>query len=85
MRTVTATKARQALGELLGRALKGEDIGIVHSETGEIVALRPVKVYSEDHALLEYGVTEEEVERAYRNTVKRIDKERKAGTLKRIA
>ncbi len=85
METLTATKARQKLGDLLRRALQGEDIGIVHSATGKIVALRPVEVYSTDYALMEYGLNHEEVERAYRNTKKRLEKEIKAGKVRRIA
>ena len=73
---MTATKARLALGSLLLRALKGEDIGIVHGATGRILALRPVEVYSEDYALMEYGLTAPELERAHRRTVKEIKKER---------
>ena len=57
MKTMTATQARQSLGTILSRVLQGEDIGIVHSGTGKIVALRPVQVYSEDYAMSEYGIT----------------------------
>ena len=53
MKTMTATHARQRLGSLLTRVLEGEDIGIVHSGTGRIIALRPVEVYSEDYAWVE--------------------------------
>ena len=52
---MTATQARQKLGTILGRVLQGEDIGIVHSGTGKIIALRPVEVYSEDYALIDVG------------------------------
>ena len=55
MKTLTATQARQNLGAWLHKAIAGEDIGILCD--GEIVALRPVKVYSEDYALQEYGLT----------------------------
>ena len=82
MKTLTATKARQALGDLLSRAIKGEDIGIVHGATGRIVALRPVEVYSEDYALMEYGLTKEELDRSYRKTTREIKKERAEGKLK---
>jgi len=64
---MTATQARQRLGAILSRVLQGEDIGIVHSGSGKIVALRPVEVYSEDYALLEYGLTEKELKRATHN------------------
>lgn len=82
MKTLSATKARQNLGELLGRALNGEDIGIVHSATGKIVALRPIEVYSQDYALVEYGLREEEIKRAEKNILTGIKKERKEGKLK---
>lgn len=49
MKTLTATKARQNLGNWLQRAAHGEDIGIIHSATGQIIALRPVEVYSRDY------------------------------------
>lgn len=84
MKTLTATQARQALGDLLFRAIKGEDIGIVHSATGKIVALRPVEVYSEDYALMEYGLSKKELERSYRKVSKEIKKERATGKLNRF-
>ncbi len=49
------------------RALNGEDIGIVYSATGQIVALRPVQVYSNDYAFREYGFTEKLMERLEKN------------------
>ena len=64
---MTATQARQRLGAVLSRVLQGEDIGIVHSGSGKIVALRPVEVYSEDYALMEYGLSESELKRAVHN------------------
>jgi hypothetical protein len=75
MKTLTPAKARQNLTSLLDRALKGEDIGIMWA--GEIVALRPTKVYSEDYALLEYGLTQTELKRAVKN-IKRVSKNEKA-------
>lgn len=70
---MTATQARQSLGTILSRVLQGEDIGIVHSGSGRIIALRPVEVYSEDYALMEYGLTEKELKSA----VQRINKQAK--------
>lgn len=64
---MTATQARQRLGTILSRVLAGEDIGIVHSGSGKIIALRPIEVYSEDYPLVEYGLTEDELKRAVRN------------------
>jgi len=80
---MTATQARQNLGTILGRVLQGEDIGIVHSGTGKIIALRPVEVYSEDYALVEYGLTANEMKRAENRILSEIKKERKQGKLKR--
>ena len=74
---MTATQARQGLGSILSRVLEGEDIGIVHSGSGRIVALRPVEVYSEDYALVEYGVGAHELRRAVRK-INRTAKHEKA-------
>ena len=80
MKTLTPTQARQNLGAWLSRALNGEDIGIVCE--GQIVALRPVKVYSEDYALIEYGLTQDELQAAHKNISREIALERKTGKLK---
>ena len=76
MKTLTATQASQSLGRILSRVLEGEDIGIVHSESGRIIALRPVEVYSEDYALVEYGLTEKELTRAVRHITKQAKREK---------
>ena len=76
MKTVTATQARQRLGAILSRVLQGEDIGIVHSGSGKIVALRPTEVYSEDYALIEYGLSEKELKGAVRNINKQAKREK---------
>jgi antitoxin (DNA-binding transcriptional repressor) of toxin-antitoxin stability system len=76
MKTMTATQARQSLGALLSRVLKGEDIGIVHSGTGRIIALRPVEVYSEDYAVIEYGLTQKELKRAVRKITSEAKREK---------
>lgn len=75
MKTLTATKARQNLGSWLNRAINGEDIGIIDSASGKIVALRPIEVYSEDYALIEYGLTSEEMERAAKNAIRKLKRE----------
>jgi antitoxin (DNA-binding transcriptional repressor) of toxin-antitoxin stability system len=80
MKTLTVTAARQNLGAWLKRTLNGEDIGVTID--GNIVAFRPVKVYSEDYALQEYGLTEEEMKTAARRIGKEIAKERRRGTIK---
>lgn len=76
MKTLTATQARHSLGTILSRALQGEDIGIVHPESGKIIALRPVEVYSEDYALTEYGLPAEEMKRAEKNILKKLKREK---------
>jgi hypothetical protein len=82
MKTLKATEARQNLGTWLGKALKGEDVGIVWE--GQIVALRPVKVYSEDYALIEYRLTADEVDRAYQKTLRETLAAKKQGKLKKF-
>ncbi|HXP59013.1 MAG TPA: hypothetical protein VN829_00910 [Dongiaceae bacterium] len=76
MKTMTATQARQRLGTVLSRVLEGEDIGIVHSGSGRIIALRPVEVYSEDYALVEYGLAGEEMRRAEENILRKLKREK---------
>lgn len=73
---MTATQARQSLGAVLSRVLEGEDIGIVHSGSGKIIALRPVEVYSEDYALVEYGLSKKELKRAAANISKQARHEK---------
>ena len=73
---MTATQARQNLGTILSRVLEGEDIGIVHSGSGKIIALRPVEVYSEDYSLFEYGLTSKEMQRAEKAIVKKLKHEK---------
>ena len=80
MKTLTVTAARQNLGAWLKRVLRGEDVGVMID--GEIVARRPVKVYSADYAELEYGVTTEQRDRAVASIHKELDADRKAGQLK---
>ncbi len=74
MKTLTATEARQNIGNWLSRAIKGEDIGIVYE--GKVVALRPVEVYSEDYAMMEYGVTEQELKRFDKKMLKQLQNEK---------
>ena len=83
MTTLSPTQARTNLSSLLRRAAKGEDIGILHGD--QVIALRPVKVHSDDYALREYGVTEQELDRFVKRMDKRIARERKAGTMKRYS
>jgi hypothetical protein len=80
MKTLTVTAARQNLGAWLKRTLNGEDVGVMID--GNIVAFRPVKVFSEDYAEHEYGVTGEQLDRFAERINKELDAERKAGRLK---
>ena len=79
MLTLTPTAARGNLSELLRRALKGDDIGIVVD--GKIVALRPVAVESRDYAMREYGATAVELNQFEQKTHGQIGKARKEGKL----
>lgn len=79
MLTLTPTAARGNLSELLRRALKGDDIGIVVD--GKIVALRPVAVKSMDYATREYGATAAELDQFEQRTHGQIEKARKEGNL----
>ena len=80
MKTLTVTAARQNLGVWLKRTLRGEDIGVMID--GEIVAFRPVKVYAEDYAALEYGATPEELDEFAEKARQELDADRKARRLK---
>ena len=80
MKTLTVTAARQNLGAWLKRTLKGEDVGVMID--GTIVAFRPVKVFSEDYAEHEYGVTGGQLDRFADRANRELDAERRAGRLK---
>lgn len=84
MKTMTVTAARKQLGTLLGRVLKGEDIGIVHSATGSIIVLRPASLYSDDYALMEYGLTQKELEKSFKKVSAEIAREARGGRLKKF-
>ena len=77
MTTLTITKARANLSELLEKAKRGEDIGIVSGD--QIVALRPVTVSSDDYAWREYGATPAELARFERRVEQQISGSRSAG------
>ena len=79
MTTLSPTQARINLSSLLKRAAKGEDIGILHGD--QVIALRPVKVHSDDYVLQEYGVTEQELDQFVSRTKQRIARHRKAGKM----
>ena len=80
MKTLTVTSARQNLGSWLKRTLKGEDIGVMID--GEVVAFRPVKVFSEDYAQIEYGASGEGLDRFVGRVNSELDADRKDGRLK---
>ncbi len=80
MLTLTPTAARGNLSNLLRRALKGDDIGIVVD--GKIVALRPVTVESTDYAQREYGATTAELDQFEKRIHGQIEKARKKGRLR---
>lgn len=83
MTTLTISKARANLSDLLEKAKKGEDIGIVSGD--QIVALRPVTVSSDDYAWREYGVTPAEMQRFEKRMERTIKQERKGGRVKRFS
>ncbi len=80
MKTLTVTDARQNLGAWLKRTLKGEDVGVMID--GAIVAFRPVKIFSEDYAEHEYGVSGKALDKFAERANKELDADRKAGRLK---
>jgi len=82
MKTHSAAQVGQNLAHFLKRAVNGEDIGIVYGD--KIVALRPVEVYAEDYALVEYGLTDDQLNRAARKLNRIARKKGKTwdGTLK---
>lgn len=83
MKTLTITKARANLSELLEQAKKGEDIGIVSGD--QIIALRPVTVSSDDYAWREYGATPAEMKRFEERVEHDLVAERKRGKVKRFS
>jgi antitoxin (DNA-binding transcriptional repressor) of toxin-antitoxin stability system len=85
MTTLSPTKARTNLTHWLKRAAKGEDVGILCGD--QVIALRPVKVFSEDYdyAMREYGVTEKELEGFVKRADLEITLDRKAGRIRRFS
>lgn len=80
MKTLTVTAARQNLGAWLKRTLQGEDVGVMID--GTIVAFRPVKIFSEDYAEHEYGVTGAQLDDFAAKVNKELDADCKTGKLK---
>ena len=83
MTTLTISKARANLSDLLEKAKKGEDIGILSGD--QIVALRPVTVSSDDYAWREYGVSPQQMKRFAKRMEREIRSERKRGKVKRFS
>jgi antitoxin (DNA-binding transcriptional repressor) of toxin-antitoxin stability system len=82
MKTLSVTEGRQNLGVWLKKALQGEDVGFVVD--GRVVALRPVEVSSDDYVLQEYGVTNQQLDRAYEAVATEVRAARKAGRSKQF-
>ncbi len=82
MKTLSITEGRQNLRAWLKRALQGEDVGILVD--GQVVALRPVGVHSDDYALQEYGVSEKQIEHARRTVKAEVKAARASGQVKRF-
>ena len=80
MKTLSVTDGRSKLGHWLKRAIAGDDIGIVVD--GVVVGLRPVGVISEDYALREYGLTQDEADAAARRISREIKEARARGQVK---
>jgi len=80
MKTLSITEGRQNLGAWLKRALRGEDVGFLVD--GQVVALRPVGVHSEDYVLHEYGVGERQAERAHKAVRADVKRARASGLAK---
>ena len=83
MKTLSPTQARSNLSSLLKRAANGEDIGILHGD--KVIALRPVTVHADDYALREYGVTDKELDRFVKRADRQINRERKAGKIRKYS
>ena len=83
MTTLSPTKARANLTHWLKRAVAGEDIGILCGD--KVVALRTVRVFSEDsdYAKREYGVTGAELKAFVKRENARNARDRRAGRLTR--
>jgi antitoxin (DNA-binding transcriptional repressor) of toxin-antitoxin stability system len=80
MKTLSVTDGRSKLGHWLKRAIAGDDIGIVVD--GVVVGLRPIGVISEDYALREYGLTQDQADAAAARASKDIAAARKRGQVK---
>ena len=84
MTTVSATKARSNLTKWLKRAAAGENIGIACGD--KVIALRLMDGLPEDdgYAKREYGVTDSELEKFVKRTDAELDRDQKAGKMRRF-
>jgi antitoxin (DNA-binding transcriptional repressor) of toxin-antitoxin stability system len=82
VKTLSVSQATKDLGDLVARALKGEEVGIECN--GRVIALRPVEEEFED-VTAEYGLTPQETERAFDSLSKAVRTEKQTGRLTRIA
>jgi hypothetical protein len=82
VKTLSVSQSTKDLGDLVARALKGEEVGIEWN--GRVIALRPVEEQFDD-VTAEYGLTAEETERAFNSVSKAVRTEKRAGKLTRIA
>jgi len=46
--------------------------------------LRPASLYSDDYALMEYGLTQKELDKSFKKVSAEIEREAKAGRLKKF-
>ena len=83
MKTLSVTDARQNLTRWLRAAMDGEDVGILCGN--QVVALRPVKVFSDDYVLQEYGLTQKELHRAAHRMEAGVAADKKRGRLRRYS
>jgi antitoxin (DNA-binding transcriptional repressor) of toxin-antitoxin stability system len=83
MTTLSPTKARANLTHWLKRAAAGEDIGILCGD--KVIALRPVRVFSEDsdYARSEYGATDVELDAFVKRADAELKRDRKTGRMTR--
>ena len=83
MKTLSVSEGRRRLGYWLKKAANGEDIGF--TIPGQVIALRPVQIYSDDYALREYGVTSKQLDRFIAKAKMEIRKDERAGRIKRFS
>jgi len=80
MKTLSIAQGRTRLGHWLKKAVEGQDIAFAFE--GHVVALRPVKIYSEDYALREYGATSGEMDQALAKAEREWKRDARRGKVK---